>query len=344
MQAGSAQIGRTILAAVTAAVLVASMAVLIANPADASGDGSPAACETGVQAGGSQEVRTYTAPSGKIVEGVCIKSGSQQFGGAKHSGVLGNGTHDGGCYEVSGVGTQTVTITNVGGYCQGLSHVDVILGDQTTTTSSQPTTTSTTEATTSTSAPTTTSTSEATTTSTSAPTTTSTSEATTTTTEATTTTTEATTTTTEESTTSTEPEVPSQVGALVFVTVEGICEVDGVKGEGKISISVSVDDAATVVVRNSNGSVVANVSSDAVITVPEGATYTWEATPNEGFEFAEDFVSSDEVEIETCTKDEVKDLEVLPFTGIETDSLAAIAAVLSAIGLLVLLAVRRVEE
>ena len=35
MQAGSAQVGRTILAALTAAVLVASMAVLFANPAEA---------------------------------------------------------------------------------------------------------------------------------------------------------------------------------------------------------------------------------------------------------------------------------------------------------------------
>jgi len=131
---------------------------------------------------------------------------------------------------------------------------------------------------------------------------------------------------------------------LVFVTVEGECVVDDGKGEGEITVTVSVDDAATIVLRDGDGDVVATVTADTVVTVPEDDTYTWEATPNEGFEFATDFVSSDEVEIETCTPDEVKDLEVLPFTGAETEALAVIAAVLSAIGLLVILATRRVEE
>jgi hypothetical protein len=172
--------------------------------------------------------------------------------------------------------------------------------------------------------------------------TTSTSEPTTTTSEPTTTTSEPTTTTSEGPTTSTT--IPTSERALVFVSVDGTCTVDSNKGQGEIETSISVDNAATVVIRNSNGSVVATETSDAVVTVPEGATYTWEASPNEGFEFATDFVSSGEVEIETCTPDEVKDLEVLPFTGAETEALAVIAAVLSTIGLLVILATRRVEE
>jgi hypothetical protein len=344
MQAGSAHVGRTILAALTAAVLVASMAVLFASPADADHlDTWPSSNE----ANNASFWEDWGAQNEGEDDWICAKTDNRNDNGTPYE--LGNppqgymwrllvvkagNDHNDLYWNPTPGGEYAATGQGAGGW----SHVIECRRPV------PDTTTSTTEATTSTSAPTTTSTS--------APTTTSTTEATTTTTEATTTTTEATTTTTVEDTTSTteesppttEPEVPSEVGALVFVTVEGICEVDGAKGEGEITVSVSVDDAATVVIRNSNGGVVGSVTSDAVITVPEGATYTWEATPNEGFEFAEDFVSSDEVEIETCTPDEVKDLEVLPFTGIETDSLAAIAAVLSAIGLLVILAVRRVEE
>jgi hypothetical protein len=173
---------------------------------------------------------------------------------------------------------------------------------------------------------------------------------TTTTTEVTTTTTPATTTTTvEETTTTTVPAatsttIPDQVLALVLVTVEGECVVDDGKGHGEITVTVSIDDAATVVIRDSDGNVEATVTSDAEVTVAEDDTYTWEATPAEGFEFADDFTASGEVEIEACTQDEVKDLEVLPFTGIDTEGVAVIAAVLSAIGLLAILATRRVED
>jgi hypothetical protein len=174
-------------------------------------------------------------------------------------------------------------------------------------------------------------------------------ETTTTTIEVTTTTTPATTTTTAEGTTTTVPAItsttiPDQVLALVFVTVEGECVVDDGKGHGEITVTVSIDDAATVIIRDSDGNVEATVTSDAEVTVAEDDTYTWEATPAEGFEFADDFAASGEVEIEACTKDEVKDLEVLPFTGIDTEGVAVIAAVLSAIGLLVILATRRVED
>src|SRR5690606_11017629 len=78
---------------------------------------------------------------GDGVDGVCIKSGGQMFNGSNgHSGVLGNGQYDGDpkpggagpsadCYEVSGVGTQVVTVvrnhdTN---RCQDISHIDVVV-------------------------------------------------------------------------------------------------------------------------------------------------------------------------------------------------------------------------
>jgi len=169
-------------------------------------------------------------------------------------------------------------------------------------------------------------------------------ETTTTTTEVTTTTTEATTTTTTIAPATTSTTIPDEVMALVFVTVEGECVVEDGKGHGEIAVTLSVDAAATVVIRDGDDDVVATVTQDSVVTVPEGDAYTWEASPSEGFEFAQDFVPTGDIDIEECTPTEVKDLEVLPFTGAETEALAVIAAVLSMIGLLVILATRRVEN
>ena len=303
MQAGNAQIGRTILAALTAAVLVMSMVFLLANPANATHVdpepvGGNANCST--LTGLVELTRFDPVPDGETTQdGVTIDvyddgtvfdwSSTVDIEAVFVKGGAGGG---GNLYiydpaETSDTGLHA--LTNNQGQLAELSHITFCVPDPATTTTTAPTTT----------------------------------------------------TTVPEETTTT---VPDEVRALVFVTVEGECVVDDGKGEGEITVTVSVDDAATIVLRDGDGDVVATVTADTVVTVPEDDTYTWEATPNEGFEFATDFVSSDEVEIETCTPDEVKDLEVLPFTGAETEALAVIAAVLSTIGLLVILATRRVEE
>lgn len=86
---------------------------------------------------GTQNLVSYTAPSGQIVSGVCIKSGSGMFGDS-HSESLTNGTYEvsGTCYTVSGVGTQTVTVTRNfdANTCKGISHIDVYYGSQPTNT------------------------------------------------------------------------------------------------------------------------------------------------------------------------------------------------------------------
>lgn len=86
---------------------------------------------------GSEDLKTYSAPSGQVVTGVCIKSGTNMFGDS-HSEVLGNGTYENNCYEVSGIGTQTVTVKRIGSgnNCQGLSHIDVYSGPTPTSTPS----------------------------------------------------------------------------------------------------------------------------------------------------------------------------------------------------------------
>ncbi len=96
----------------------------------AEGTGSPAECESpNANLTGNDSILSFTAPDGNIIDGVCIKSGNNMFTPDKHSTLLGNGTYENGCYQISGVGTSAVTVERIGtpsDTCQGLSHVDVI--------------------------------------------------------------------------------------------------------------------------------------------------------------------------------------------------------------------------
>jgi len=84
----------------------------------ADGTGSEAACDNADETSVDPDddgsttpfVFNFDAGSGNTVSGVCIKSGNNMFGDS-HSGLLGNGTYESGCYTISGVGTQVVTIT-----------------------------------------------------------------------------------------------------------------------------------------------------------------------------------------------------------------------------------------
>src|SRR5690606_29198955 len=100
---------------VIALFLVAMVAS--ADSVSADGNGSPTAClntttnvigsQGGSDNGGNEDLVTVNSGSGNLVTGVCIKSGSNMFDDNQHSGVLGNGTYEDGCYTVSGVGSQT---------------------------------------------------------------------------------------------------------------------------------------------------------------------------------------------------------------------------------------------
>ncbi len=124
------------------------------------------------------------------------------------------------------------------------------------------------------------------------------------------------------------------------MTITGTCEVnDDDEGEGIIEVTISVDGGADVVVRDADGDVVGSTSSSASFTVPEGATYTWLATPNEGFEFPAGSATSGSITIETCS-----DLETLPFTGVDSGWMAVLASGLLAGGLTLVASTRRREE
>src|SRR5918994_6363990 len=102
----------------------------------ADGAGSPAACLGNGNVEGSVTptggVASFDVGAGNVVTGVCIKAGNP------HSGPLVNGFYDANfnmvseanaCFEVAGVGTQVVTVTDVGDCpAAGLSHIDVLFG------------------------------------------------------------------------------------------------------------------------------------------------------------------------------------------------------------------------
>lgn len=121
--------GKTLLAIVAILSLLLSMFALTAQPVSADGQGSPTECldttagVTGSINSTSDNLATFTAPTGEVVTGVCIKAGSF------HSNVIStNGPVTGTCYVVAGIGSPTVTVTRSGtaGECSGLSHIDVV--------------------------------------------------------------------------------------------------------------------------------------------------------------------------------------------------------------------------
>ena len=63
--------------------------------------------------------------------------------------------------------------------------------------------------------------------------------------------------------------------------------------------------------------------------VPDDATYSWSATPSEGFEFPPGSPTSGTVSVEDC-------VETLPFTGIESPIYGVFGALLIGLGSVVL--------
>ncbi len=99
------------------------------SPASATGGGCTDADVSGIE---EDPVASFDAAP-DIVTDVCIKAGTNMFDGG-HSGKLGNGTFEDGCYQVSGVGTSTVTVERIGqesSTCQMISHIDVYTGPPT---------------------------------------------------------------------------------------------------------------------------------------------------------------------------------------------------------------------
>lgn len=330
MKAGIAPYGRTLLAAVTAAALVMSVMFLLADTSARADHVPPDDTYTSSPGDGSNRGPFWDTYFG-LAAGSCVKIDdgdddafempAPDSGEAWYALVVkqGSGDPDNFIY-LSPVEGHSYPSTGPQG--PGYSHVIVCsVPETTTTTNAEETTTTTTSEET-----TTTVTEETTTTVTEETTTTAAGEETTTTAAA-----------AEETTTTLGP--TDEVEASIVVTVAGTCELNGNTGQGVITVGVSVDDGAVVEVRDRDGDVVGTFSSDGSVTVPEGATYTWEATPNEGFEFPAGSPVSGTIVIETCSN-----AGTLPFTGADNGTLAILATAIAGAGALVLLLGRSMEE
>ncbi len=142
------------------------------------------------------------------------------------------------------------------------------------------------------------------------------------------------------------------------VTVSGTCQVDGARGRGVIEVTMT-GETTVQVFQGSN--LVDTLTSSGTIVVPEGKTYTWSATAGSGFELdgpdsgsiviakctPPDEVLDEEIENDDDTSSEseteTEDPDVLPFTGIDTGSLLAVASVLFGSGWVLVRSARRLE-
>ncbi len=115
-----------LIAVAIAAVAAGALLLSSGDRALGTGNDSPTEC---TNADNTNESSPFTAPSGEVVTGVCIKGGEGTFGDLKHSILLTAdgtyGTND--CFVVSGIGTSTVTVT---ANCRSVSHLDVNTGPE----------------------------------------------------------------------------------------------------------------------------------------------------------------------------------------------------------------------
>ena len=133
-----------LIAALTAALggVFVALTVLDRSP-DAFADGAGSSAECTAMTGSVENgdpVTTINAPMGQVVTAICIKTG-EELG---HTGVIMTDGVVEGCYDVEGLGTDTVTVTRVeGADCQEISHVDFEVETPTPTPTATPTNTAT---------------------------------------------------------------------------------------------------------------------------------------------------------------------------------------------------------
>jgi hypothetical protein len=74
---------------------------------------------------------TYSSENEELIEGICIKSGTNMFEGDHSDKLTEDGTYEEGCYRVTGIGTSTVIVEKLlpGKHCQDISHIDIYLSE-----------------------------------------------------------------------------------------------------------------------------------------------------------------------------------------------------------------------
>jgi hypothetical protein len=135
----------------------------------------------------------------------------------------------------------------------------------------------------------------------------------------------------------------------------GNCVEGAATAFGSMTVVIDPGSAAVVTVRNDTGQVVATFDEDGGSQALVAGAYTWDAQASAGFAMTGDSVGQftvvacdDEVldeEIENDDpEDEVRGLEVLPFTGIDTWTLFGASIVLLGSGWVLIRSARRREE
>lgn len=128
------------------AVFMLGLILLVNLPfAYSTGNDSPPECENPefkVENEDSDTMNMHDAGPGNTITGICIKTGTDEFGSSSHSElIIFDGIYgDNDCYEVSGIGTQKVVVTETdiegsskeveatsGFQCPDLSHVDYFI-------------------------------------------------------------------------------------------------------------------------------------------------------------------------------------------------------------------------
>jgi hypothetical protein len=131
----------------------------------------------------------------------------------------------------------------------------------------------------------------------------------------------------------------------------GNCVVGSASAFGSVSVTIDPDSAAVVSVINSNGQVVATFTESGGSQSLVAGEYTWVVDASAGFSVSGAssggftvVACPDEVEGEEVEPDEVGDLDVLPFTGMDTRGLFGSAIVLLGTGWVLIRTARRREE
>ncbi|MGD2156778.1 MAG: hypothetical protein PVG32_07885, partial [Anaerolineales bacterium] len=82
---------------------------------------------------------TYTTPNGELIQKLTVKAGSQQTGEACYPFSFPPSTQQNDCYRVTGLGTTSVTATDIGGSsCREISHIEIYFMDATPTATTPP--------------------------------------------------------------------------------------------------------------------------------------------------------------------------------------------------------------
>jgi len=128
-------------------------------------------------------------------------------------------------------------------------------------------------------------------------------------------------------------------GAAVVVT-HGDCDTGAVTAAGSVRVRIDPASAATVTVldsQNVKDAVFSGAGGEQALPVD---TYTWGAIPAPGFELADPETGG--FQVLAC--DEVEAVEVLPFTGIDSEKLLGGAIVLLGVGISLIHIARRGQE